>query len=284
MTENEAAPKTQVNSEDEIDYDKLRTNWGLNVTKSTVRLKIWQILQLFGEMNVTQISNLLKESKSTVSRHLGGMVEDRLVSSRVDESCCEGRIPPKVFKINTDIMSKGSMGEIEDNFDNEPLEDQINFIKAEIQTNRSSIEMITGIMNLLLPVYNEVEELIKEGTEESHKKAVKLFKKLMWKGQRKNKDTGELEKYDHTTWFMFKYSTSEAHKFSKKIEMLTWKLLKEDFNLEEFESERQKLITEHKKVKELEHSAPDVRKKYGHFCIDMPLRTIFKRNLPDSKK
>ncbi|MHA1110919.1 MAG: helix-turn-helix domain-containing protein, partial [Promethearchaeota archaeon] len=168
MTENEVETQEhQQNNKEDIDYDKLRTNWGMNVTKSTVRLKIWQILQLFGEMNVTQISNLLKESKSTVSRHLVGMVEDRLVSSREDKSCCEGRIPPKVFTIEKKIMSKGSMQEIK--FPEE-LDEQINFIKAEIQTNRSSIDMITGIMKLLHPIYNEIELLIKTGDDASHAK------------------------------------------------------------------------------------------------------------------
>ncbi len=56
--------------------DEVCESWGMLVTKSTVRLKIWQILELFGEMNVTQISNLLKESKSTVSRHLNYMEQD----------------------------------------------------------------------------------------------------------------------------------------------------------------------------------------------------------------
>ena len=268
MTEDEVQD-VQHNPEDDIDYDKLRTNWGMNVTKSTVRLKIWQILQLFGEMNVTQISNLLKESKSTVSRHLVGMVEDHLVNMRVDESCCEGRIPPKVFSIEKEIM-KGKMGEIE--FTDETLADQINFIKAEIQTNRSSIEMITGIMKLLHPIYEEIETLIKAGGEENHQKAVEIFKKYMWKN----------EKADNTTWFMFKYTTPESYSFGKKIEMFTWNLLKDDFDPVKFEEERLKLKAEHDNIKEMEKD-PSVKKKYGQFCISMPLRAIFKRNLPDKK-
>ena len=241
----------------------------MNVTKSTVRLKIWQILQLFGELNVTKISNLLKESKSTVSRHLVGMVEDRLVSSREDKSCCEGRIPPKVFTIEKKIMSKGSMQEI---VFPEELDDQINFIKAEIQTNRSSIDMITGIMKLLHPIYNEIEILIKSGDEENHAKAVQIFKKYMWKN----------EKADNTTWFMFKYSSEASHAFGKKVESFAWKLLSDDFNLEEFEKKRLALKTEHDELKKVEKDTT-VKKKYGHFCIDMPLRTIFKKNSIEKK-
>ena len=66
--------------------------------------------------------------------------------------------------------------------------------------------------------------------------------------------------------------------------MYAWSLLKdEELDLEKFQEKRQELIAEHKKIKEIEHD-PLVRKKYGHFCIDMPLRTIFKKNLPDKKK
>ncbi len=270
MTEDEVeTQEEQHNKEDDIDYDKLRTNWGMNVTKSTVRLKIWQILQLFGEMNVTQISNLLKESKSTVSRHLVGMVEDRLVSSHEDKSCCEGRIPPKVFSIEKKIMDKGSMQEI---VFPEELDEQINFIKAEIQTNRSSIDMITGIMRLLLPIYDEIELLIKAGDELSHRKAVEIFRKYMWKNK----------KADNTTWFMFKYTTPESHSFGKKMESFTWKLLQDDFDPIKFEEERLNLKKEHDAIKELENNQ-NITKKYGQFCIDMPLRAIFKKNLPDKK-
>lgn len=270
MTENEVETQEEQHAnEEDIDYDKLRTNWGMNVTKSTVRLKIWQILQLFGEMNVTQISNLLKESKSTVSRHLVGMVEDRLLESHEDKSCCEGRIPPKNFRIHKEIMEKGSMQEID--FPDE-INEQINFIKAEIQTNRSSIEMITGIMNLLLPLYNEVETLIKNGDEESKVKAIEIFKKYMWKN----------EKANNVTWFMFKYTTEASHSFGKKMEQFTWNLLKDDFDIEKFKEERSKLKAEHDAIMETEKNN-DVKKKYGHFCIDMPLRAIFKKNLPDKK-
>ncbi len=57
---------------------------------------------------------------------------------------------------------------------------RVDFIKSEIQTNRSSIAMISGIMDLLLPIYDEVESLIKQDTEESLKKADELFNQYMW--------------------------------------------------------------------------------------------------------
>ena len=124
-------------------------SWGNLVTKSHVRLKIWQILKLFGELNVTQISNLLKESKSTVSRHLNGMEDDMLVVSREDESCCEGRIAPKLFSINhVDKKMKVGMDQMQ-GVPEDP-EEHVEFIKSEILTNRSSIAMMNGIMKLLM--------------------------------------------------------------------------------------------------------------------------------------
>jgi hypothetical protein len=193
------------------------------------------------------------------------MLDDHLLESHEDKSCCEGRIPPKLYNIHKEILDKGSMQEID--FPDE-LTDQMNFIKAEIQTNRSSIEMITGIMKLLHPVYNEIETLIKSGDEKDHTKAIELFKKYMW--------------YKNITWFMFQYTTEASHSFGKKVEKFAWDLLKDDFDPIKFEEERSKLKAEHDAIKLAEKDG-NVKKKYGHFCIDMPLRAIFKKNLPEKK-
>ncbi len=125
------------------DNDEKCESWGTLVTKSTVRLKIWQILRLFGNLNVTQISNLLKESKSTVSRHLNGMEKDCLVISREIASSCEGRIAAKEFSINDQIDKiKNGMDQAESGIPKD-FTKRIEFIKSEIRTNRSSIEMIS---------------------------------------------------------------------------------------------------------------------------------------------
>ncbi len=78
---------------------------------------------------------------------------------------------------------------------------RIEFIKTEIQTNSASIAMITGIMELLLPIYDEVENLIKQDTEESLKKADELFYQFMWgdKGQ-------------NITWFRFGYHVPKMYR------------------------------------------------------------------------
>ncbi len=240
-------------------------SWGNLVTKSHVRLKIWQILKLFGELNVTQISNLLKESKSTVSRHLNGMEDDMLVVSREDESCCEGRIAPKLFSINhVDKKMKVGMDQVT-GVPKDP-EERVEFIKSEILTNRSSIAMMNGIMKLLLPLYDEVENLLKDGTEESKDKAFKIFDKYMWG------DDGE-----NITWFKFNYLNKGYMDLDAKIHKLAWKAMKDDYDPIAFEEERVKLKTELKDAK-TEQKDQSIPKRYGVFGITMPLRKIFKRN------
>jgi DNA-binding transcriptional ArsR family regulator len=240
-------------------------SWGLLVTKSTVRLKIWQILQLFGELNVTQISNYLKESKSTVSRHLNGMFDDGLVKSREDESCCEGRIPPKLFSINDMVYKQKSGIEMEQGYPDD-FNERIDYIQKEIQTNRSSIEMISGIMRLLEPLYKEVEDLIKEGSPESLELADKIFQKYMWG-----------PKGENITWFQFNYQTPEMYFLEKEIHEVSYKVLSDDYDPESFEEERLRLKEKLKQAK-VGQKDPSVPKKYGRFAIFMPLRKIFNRN------
>ena len=153
--------------------------WGSLVTKNPVRLKIWQILQLFGELNVTQISNLLKESKSTVSRHLNSMEIDELVNCRKVKCEIDGRITPKLFSINYEMLTRKCGMEEYENIPEDFIK-RMDFIKSEIQTNRSSIAMIKGLMNTLLPIYAEVEDLIKKkSTKERGLKKVKKYS-IIW--------------------------------------------------------------------------------------------------------
>ncbi len=239
--------------------------WGTLVTKNPVRLKIWQILQLFGELNVTQISNLLKESKSTVSRHLNSMEVDKLVNRRDVESTCDGRIAPKLFSINYEITKQKCGMEQYESVPKDFME-RMEFIKTEIQTNRSSIAMIGGIMKTLLPIYTEVESLIKQNTPESLAKADEIFMKYMWG-----------EKGENITWFYFKYLTPKMNDLKYKIEEWAYKSLKDDFDPEKHEEDRLKLKAEMEEAK-IEQEDPLFSKKYARLGITLPLRKIFKKN------
>ena len=54
----------------------LEEDWLLLIDKHELRYEIWAILKLYNELNVTEISHLVKQSKSTVSRVLLGMEKD----------------------------------------------------------------------------------------------------------------------------------------------------------------------------------------------------------------
>ncbi len=265
MTEEKIQEVQQVNVEPS-ENDENCESWGTLVTKSTVRLKIWQILRLFGELNVTQISNLLKESKSTVSRHLNGMEKDCLVKSHEQVSTCEGRIAAKVFRINEEV-DKIKSGMDQNQGLPKDFTKRIEFMKSEIRTNRSSIEMISGIMNLLVPIYDEVAKLLKINTTESLQKADEIFTDYMWG------DKGE-----HITWFKFNYFTPKMYHLKYKIQEWSYKALKEDADPEKIEKERLELQTKLKEAK-TEQKDDSIPKKYGVFGIEMPLRKIFKKNL-----
>ena len=247
--------------------DEEQPVWGTLVTKNPVRLKIWQILSLFGELNVTQISNLLKESKSTVSRHLNSMELDKLVNRRIVKATCDGRIAPKLYSINYEVKNMQSNESQEEGLPKD-FDNRIDFIKTEIQTNRSSITMIKGIMDLLLPIYNELEDLIKLGTPEALQKADEIFMEYMWGEKGKN-----------ITWFKFGYLTPEMRSLTYEIDKWAYNSLKDkDFDHEKFEEKRIQLKKEYTEAKKLQDD-PLQTKKYAHLGIQLPLRKIFKKNL-----
>ncbi len=271
MTEGKISEQFQENIESNEVEEKEGLIWGTLVTKSHVRLKIWQILELFGELNVTEISNLLEESKSTVSRHLKSMEQDKLVNSRKCEAICDGRINPKLYSINYEIKCSKSNENQEEGLPTD-FAKRIKFILTEIQTNRSSITMIKGIMDLLLPIYEEVEDLIKIGTPEALQKADKIFMEYMWGPEGK-----------HITWFLFLYLTPEMKDLRYRIEKWAYKGIEEEnFDSEKFEEERLQLKKEYTEAKS-EQEDPLVKKKYAKLGIDLPLRKIFKKNLKFKK-
>jgi len=67
-----------------------------------LRYDLWMVIILNNELNVTQISKVVGNSKSTISRVLKGMETDELLVSRrgkIEEGGRE-RIPPKYYRIN----------------------------------------------------------------------------------------------------------------------------------------------------------------------------------------
>ena len=78
----------------------LRKEWDQLIAKHPLRFDIWTLLELHTELNVTQINHFVKQSKSTVARHLKFMEKDGLLISKTKETDIKGRIPPKIYHIN----------------------------------------------------------------------------------------------------------------------------------------------------------------------------------------
>jgi len=80
----------------------IEKKWKTFMDKHELRYEIWSLLKINFELNVTEISNLVKQSKSTVSRVLIGMKKDGLIISRRGETKkSDGeKIPPKFYRIN----------------------------------------------------------------------------------------------------------------------------------------------------------------------------------------
>ena len=75
-------------------------NWFALLGKHNIRFEIETIVQIFNELNITEISHMVEQSKSTVDRHLKSMEEDGLLVSRKGEANDQGRMPPKLYQLN----------------------------------------------------------------------------------------------------------------------------------------------------------------------------------------
>jgi len=132
-------------------------NWFSLFGKHNLRFDIWNILQIYNVANITQISNFIKQSKSTVARHLKLMERDGLVLSRKDYNAQQGKIPPKLFRINHKILQV-----VENSPVNKPPPDDptklIEFYKKEIQTYRAMIYRYKLLYDSLNPLLDDLED------------------------------------------------------------------------------------------------------------------------------
>ena len=137
----------------------LGNDWEELISKHTSRYDIWMFLNLYHELNVTQLSKYLKQSKSTVSRVLRAMESDGLLSSRRGKIKAGGRerIPPKYYSIN-DTYRKGEetdkiFMEIPSNPDE--LHD---FLLSEIRNYRSAVYNVIRLVNYLSSSINHLDD------------------------------------------------------------------------------------------------------------------------------
>ena len=85
-----------------FDNPRLKEEWESLISKHKLRYDLWMVIDLNNGLNVTKISKVVGNSKSTISRVLKSMEIDGLLVSRrgkIKEGGRE-RIPPKYYRIN----------------------------------------------------------------------------------------------------------------------------------------------------------------------------------------
>ncbi len=137
----------------------LEEDWLDLIDKHELRYEIWAILKLYNELNVTEISHLVKQSRSTVSRVLIGMEKDGLIISRRGEKK-EGegeKIPPKYYRINEELREKfeRDISELEIPTDPQKLRE---FFISEINNYRNAIYNIHKLLDFMDPLLNIFED------------------------------------------------------------------------------------------------------------------------------
>ena len=168
------------------------------LTKHSLRFDIWNILEIFYELNITQISNLVEQSKSTVARHLKLMEEDGIIVSRTSDKVQKGKIPPKLYLINHKLYSLVKYLGISisqvfgfDILKPKDPKELISFYKGEIQMYRFIIYRNEKMLTFLNPLLDHFEEQLGNLA-----KAKKYFQKYF---------TGKLEPYFVSFYVSEKY-------------------------------------------------------------------------------
>jgi hypothetical protein len=147
--------KISINSDEDsskIDYSKEVNDWGLLVTKHPLRMKIWTLLNIFGELNVTQMSKLVKESKSSISRIAREMREDYLIVSTEKDS--RGSIKSKVYRIDNDVLKE----HLKPRSIPTDSKGRIVFYRDRITEDRSAIKILSETLSQLHPLLDKFEK------------------------------------------------------------------------------------------------------------------------------
>jgi DNA-binding transcriptional ArsR family regulator len=154
-------------------------NWIHLLGKHNLRFEIINILLIFNELNITQISHMVEQSKSTVARHLKLMENDGFVISRKAVKYQKGKIPPKLYQINKKIIQIIENAPV----NIEPPTDPIKlgeFYKKEINSYRVVNQMFKTLLDLLNPLLDTFEEQLNDipGAKETYEKFFSFQSKL----------------------------------------------------------------------------------------------------------
>ena len=133
----------------------IKEEWDQLIAKHKLRFEIWALLELHNELNVTQITRYVEQSKTTVARHLKLMEKDGLLLSRTGKEVVKGRIPPKIYRINPKF--KEQLLELEEMSVSKDPEVLQQFYKIEILNYRKMSYNIKRLLDYLDPLLSLLE-------------------------------------------------------------------------------------------------------------------------------
>ncbi len=124
--------------------------------KHNIRFDLFNILLVFDELNITQISHMVEQSKSTVARHLKSMEEDGIIISRKADKHQKGKIPPKLYQLNRKLLQVLEYSPINPKPPADPKK-KVEFYKREINIIRVTIHSFKMLLDLLNPLLNSFD-------------------------------------------------------------------------------------------------------------------------------
>jgi DNA-binding transcriptional ArsR family regulator len=137
-------------------------NWFPLLGKHKIRFEIETILQIFNELNITEISHMVEQSKSTVDRHLKSMEKDGLLVSRTGDPNDPGRIPPKLYQFNRKLYQiLQYSGDVKPPIPTDPKK-LIEYYQREIETFRAVIHRFITLLEKMNPLLNLFENQLSD--------------------------------------------------------------------------------------------------------------------------
>jgi DNA-binding Lrp family transcriptional regulator len=120
--------------------------------KDKLNFQIIMLILSYGELNVTEISKMLNQSKTTISRRLIDM-EGEIVEYKetFKEKEIEGRITPKYYRIRDEFYRKLQpigADQIQEN-KSQFYRDLIEILRNGVEISRDSLDMINPLLDYL---------------------------------------------------------------------------------------------------------------------------------------
>jgi DNA-binding transcriptional ArsR family regulator len=161
----------QVDLKDE-DYYK---SFGHLIAKDKIRWDIWVVLELFNELNINQISQYLKETRFTVSKHLKEMEKDGMLLSREIQPEKRGKYAPKYYRINPEIRKPVLPTGAE--ITPKDLDKRLKFYKAIVNEYKFGIKNYIKLIKNLSHLIHFFDEKLKN-IDKTDKKSIKNLDQL----------------------------------------------------------------------------------------------------------